>query len=126
MYIHPRKQLQGSYQHTEVPNICLKIPTAAKDYLWSTVMVWLDRINAQLLFYHSVSSRRLVQSCCEPEVGYFGNHILDFSPVKSTEVIMAAVDSPTTIAINLALHRLLSFNEVGKNVFVFKAHEDIP
>jgi hypothetical protein len=50
----------------------------------------------------------------------------DFSPVKSTEVIMAAVDSQSTIAVNLALHRLLSFNEVGKNIFVLKAHEDIP
>lgn len=115
-----------SYQHTKVPNICLEIPTAAKDYFRSTVIVRLDRINAQLLSCHSISGRRPVQSCREPEIGYFGNHILDFSSVKSPEVIMAAVDSSATLVINLVLHRLWSFNEVGKNVFIFKAHEDIP
>jgi hypothetical protein len=39
---------------------------------------------------------------------------------------MAAVDSPTSLAVNLALHRLLLlFDEFGKNVVVFEAHEDI-
>jgi hypothetical protein len=38
-----------AYQDTKVPNIHLRVPTAAKDYLWSTVMVWLDRVNAKLL-----------------------------------------------------------------------------
>jgi hypothetical protein len=86
----------------------------------------LDRINAHLLSYLSISGRRLVQFCCNPEIGYFGNHILDFSPIESTEVIMAAVDGTATSLINLTLHRLLSLNEVGKDIFIFKAHKDIP
>lgn len=89
-------------------------------------MVWLDRVDTKPLSYHSTFSGRLIESCCKPEIGYFRNHILDFSPIKSTKVIVAAVNCPTTLTINLVLHSLLSFNEVSKDIFVFKAHEDIP
>lgn len=114
-----------SYQNTKVPNIRLEIPTATKDHLWSTVEIWLDRINAKLLSYHSILRIQLVKSRCKSEICYFGNQILDISPVKSTEVIMAAVDNPTTLAVNLILYFLLLFYKVGKNAFVFKAYEDV-
>jgi hypothetical protein len=38
---------------------------------------------------------------------------------------MAAVDNPTTLAVNLILYFLLLFYKVGKNAFVFKAYEDV-
>lgn len=76
--------------------------------------------------YYSVLSRQLIWSCCESEIAYFGKHILDFPPATSAKIIIAAVNSSIAVGVNLTLHQFLSFNEISKNIFVFKTHKDVP
>ena len=61
-----------------------------------------------------------------PKSAILGIMFFEFSPVKRTKVIMAAVDSPTTLVVDLRLHNLLSFDELAKNLFVSKLMRILP